>query len=66
MTAKHDRAEAGRQLARTEITRVLQLEGAGHTHAAEEAAVHAYHGGAKALDLLRQYHEQRTAQETSA
>jgi hypothetical protein len=66
MTDKQERAELGRQTARTEITLVIAQEDAGNPDAANETAVHAYHSGAKAIDLLREYHRQRSDQQRTA
>jgi hypothetical protein len=62
---KHTQADRGRALAAPAVAEVIALADAGRRRDAEDAAVHAYHAGTHAMDLLDEYHNQRRAQEST-
>lgn len=65
-TVKAERADAGRALAATAAAEAIELIWQGRRSEAEDVMVHAYHQGAKAMDLLDQYHQQRSALERTS
>lgn len=61
--SKRERVAVSQDLARTATAEAVALTDAGQRRAAELVIVHAYHDGARAMDLLDHYHAHRAAQE---
>lgn len=57
--SKQERATRGRQIAAEAAAEAIQLDRAGRRPEAEQVAVHAYHEGATAMDLLDAYADAR-------